>query len=40
MARALATRPRILFLDEMMAGLNLREIEDAMTLVQGFKLQA
>jgi branched-chain amino acid transport system ATP-binding protein len=37
-ARALATRPKILFLDEMMAGLNLREIEDAMALIQGLQV--
>jgi branched-chain amino acid transport system ATP-binding protein len=36
-ARALATKPKILFLDEMMAGLNLREIEDAMALIQGLQ---
>jgi branched-chain amino acid transport system ATP-binding protein len=36
-ARALATMPKILFLDEMMAGLNLREIEDAMVLIQGLQ---
>ena len=33
-ARALGARPKLLLLDEMMAGLNLREIEDAMALVQ------
>jgi branched-chain amino acid transport system ATP-binding protein len=36
-ARALATKPRLLLLDEMMAGLNLREIEDAMYLVEGIR---
>jgi branched-chain amino acid transport system ATP-binding protein len=36
-ARALATKPKILFLDEMMAGLNLREIEDAMALLKNLK---
>ncbi len=36
-ARALATKPKILFLDEVMAGLNLREIEDAMALVQSLQ---
>jgi branched-chain amino acid transport system ATP-binding protein len=36
-ARALATKPKILFLDEMMAGLNLREIEDAMALLRNLK---
>lgn len=33
-ARALATRPRILLLDEFMAGLNPREIEAAMALIR------
>jgi branched-chain amino acid transport system ATP-binding protein len=33
-ARALGSKPKLLLLDEMMAGLNLREIEDAMNLVQ------
>jgi branched-chain amino acid transport system ATP-binding protein len=37
-ARALATKPKVLFLDEMMAGLNLREIEDAMALIQGLQV--
>ena len=32
-ARALATRPKLLLLDEMMAGLNLTEVSDAMALV-------
>jgi len=32
-ARALATRPKLLLLDEMMAGLNLTEVSDAMDLV-------
>jgi len=36
-ARALATKPKMLFLDEMMAGLNLREIEDAMALLRNLK---
>ncbi len=36
-ARALATKPKMLFFDEMMAGLNLREIEDAMALLQDLK---
>jgi branched-chain amino acid transport system ATP-binding protein len=34
LARALGAKPRLLLLDEMMAGLNLREIEDSMKLVQ------
>ena len=34
LARALGSKPKLLLLDEMMAGLNLREIEDAMELVQ------
>ena len=33
-ARALATRPKLLLLDEMMAGLNPAEMEDAMRLVK------
>ena len=33
MARALATRPRILLLDEVMAGLNPAEIDQAVALV-------
>jgi branched-chain amino acid transport system ATP-binding protein len=33
-ARALATKPKMLFLDEVMAGLNLREIEDVMQLLK------
>ena len=32
-ARALATRPKLLMLDEMMAGLNPTEVTDAMALV-------
>jgi branched-chain amino acid transport system ATP-binding protein len=36
-ARALGAKPKLLLLDEMMAGLNLREIEDAMNLVQGIR---
>jgi len=36
-ARALGAKPKLLLLDEMMAGLNLREIEDAMALVQGIR---
>ncbi len=34
MARALATRPRLLLLDEPMGGLNPREVEDASALVR------
>ncbi len=34
LARALALEPKLLFLDEVMAGLNLREIEKAMELVR------
>jgi branched-chain amino acid transport system ATP-binding protein len=34
LARALGARPKLLLLDEMMTGLNLREIEDVMRLVQ------
>lgn len=37
MARALATRPALLCLDEMMAGLNLKEIEEAMGLLKRLK---
>jgi len=33
-ARALGARPKVLLLDEMMAGLNLKEIEEAMELVR------
>jgi branched-chain amino acid transport system ATP-binding protein len=33
-ARALGARPKLLLLDEMMTGLNLKEIEDVMRLVQ------
>ena len=36
-ARALATRPRLLLLDEVMAGLNLTEVEAAITLVKGIR---
>lgn len=36
-ARALGAKPKLLLLDEMMAGLNLREVEDAMNLVQGIR---
>jgi branched-chain amino acid transport system ATP-binding protein len=34
LARALGARPTLLLLDEMMTGLNLKEIEDVMRLVQ------
>jgi branched-chain amino acid transport system ATP-binding protein len=34
LARALGAKPKLLLLDEMMTGLNLREIEDVMKLVQ------
>jgi branched-chain amino acid transport system ATP-binding protein len=37
LARALGAKPKLLLLDEMMAGLNLREVEDAMNLVQGIR---
>ena len=33
-ARALATRPRLLLLDEMMAGLNLTEMDAAIALIR------
>lgn len=33
-ARALATKPKLLLLDEMMAGLNLKEMEDAIQLIK------
>jgi branched-chain amino acid transport system ATP-binding protein len=34
LARALGSKPKLLLLDEVMTGLNLREIEDVMHLVQ------
>ena len=34
LARALATKPELLLLDEMMAGLNPTEVEDAMRLIK------
>jgi ABC-type branched-subunit amino acid transport system ATPase component len=34
LARALGAKPKLLLLDEMMAGLNLREIEGVMRLVR------
>jgi len=36
-ARALATKPKMLFLDEVMAGLNLREIEGVMQLLKNLR---
>jgi len=36
-ARALATKPKMLFLDEVMAGLNMREIEGVMQLLKGLR---
>lgn len=37
LARALAARPTMLLLDEMMAGLNPAETEDAMNLIRGIR---
>jgi ABC-type branched-subunit amino acid transport system ATPase component len=37
MARALATKPKMLFLDEVMAGLNLKEVEDVMQLLKNLR---
>lgn len=37
LARALAARPQLLLLDELMAGLNHAEAEDAMTLIKQIK---
>jgi branched-chain amino acid transport system ATP-binding protein len=36
-ARALATRPKLLLLDEMMAGLNLSEMDAAITLIKNIR---
>jgi len=36
-ARALATRPRLLLLDEMMAGLNLSEMDASITLIKSIR---
>ena len=36
-ARALATRPKLLLLDEMMAGLNLTEMDAAIALIKGIR---
>jgi branched-chain amino acid transport system ATP-binding protein len=37
LARALATEPRLLLLDEVMAGLNPREIEEIVEIVRGIR---
>jgi branched-chain amino acid transport system ATP-binding protein len=37
LARALAARPQLLLLDELMAGLNHAEAEDAMSLIRQIK---
>jgi branched-chain amino acid transport system ATP-binding protein len=39
LARALATRPRMLLLDEVMAGLNPAEVNDIIALVRGIAAQ-
>lgn len=40
LARAMATRPQLLLLDELMAGLNHAETEDAMTLIKELKVES
>ncbi|MEW5868143.1 MAG: ABC transporter ATP-binding protein [Chloroflexota bacterium] len=40
LARAMAARPKLLLLDELMAGLNHAEAEDAMALIKGIKEEA
>ncbi len=37
LARALAAKPRLLLLDELMAGLNLKEADDACTLIKSIR---
>jgi ABC-type branched-subunit amino acid transport system ATPase component len=37
LARALATRPRLLLLDEFMAGLTPQEVEAAMVMIRGIR---
>lgn len=39
LARALAAKPRLLLLDELMAGLNHAEAEDAMNLIRKLKVE-
>jgi len=40
LARAMATKPRLLLLDELMAGLNHAETDDAMQLIRELKAEA
>jgi len=40
LARAMAAKPRLLLLDELMAGLNHAETDDAMQLIRGIKAEA